>query len=131
MALKRPIARRRSEPMIALINVVFLMLLFFLIAAAIAPPLDGGVQLVRTDAIDGRAPPDAAVIRADGTLIYRGAELTSEAYLAARLREESGAADLRLVPDRDLPAERLLQIAAELRRGGAEEVWVVTERGMQ
>ena len=117
--------------MIALINVVFLMLLFFLIAAAIAPPLDGDVRLVRTDALDGRAPPDAAVIRADGALVYRGAEITSQTYLAARLRETDAAPALRLVPDRDLPAERLLEIAADLRNNGAEEIWIVTERGLR
>jgi len=131
MALAPLPLRRRPEPMIALINIVFLMLVFFLVAAAIAPPLDRSVRLVQADDIEGRAPPDAAVIRADGTMVYRGAEITSEAYLAARLSEASGAVALRLVPDRDLPAARLVAIAAELRRGGAEETWIVTERGLR
>lgn len=131
MALAPLAPRRRSEPMIALINIVFLMLIFFLVAAAIAPPLDRGVALVQADRIEGRAPPDAAVIRADGTLIYRGAEIGSEAYLAARLSETAGNVALRLVPDRDLPASRLVAIAAELRRAGADEVWIVTERGLR
>jgi len=131
MALAPLPLRRRPEPMIALINIVFLMLVFFLVAAAIAPPLDRSVRLVQADDIEGRAPPDAAVIRADGTMVYRGAEITSEAYLAARLSEASGAVALRLVPDRDLPAARLVTIAAELRRGGAEETWIVTERGLR
>jgi len=131
MALAPLPLRRRPEPMIALINIVFLMLVFFLVAAAIAPPLDRSVRLVQADDIEGRAPPDAAVIRADGTMVYRGAEITSEAYLAARLSEASGAVALRLVPDRDLPAARLVTIAAELRRGGAEEIWIVTERGLR
>jgi biopolymer transport protein ExbD len=117
--------------MIALINIVFLMLVFFLVAASIAPPLDRRVTLVETGRIEGRAPPDAAVIRADGTMIYRGAEITSEAYLAARLSEARGAVALRLVPDRDLPAQRLVAIAADLRRAGAKEVWIVTERGLR
>lgn len=131
MALAPVPIRRRSEPMIALINIVFLMLVFFLVAAAIAPPLDRDVALVQADRIEGRAPPDAAVIRADGTMIYRGAQITSEAYLAARLAEETGDVALRLVPDRDLPAARLVAIAAELRRSGAEEIWIVTERGLR
>jgi len=131
MALAPLPIRRRSEPMIALINIVFLMLVFFLVAAAIAPPLERGVDLVEAERIEGRAPPDAAVIRADGTMIYRGAEITSEAYLAARLSEASGSVTLRLVPDRALPAARLVAIAGELRRGGAEEIWIVTERGVE
>lgn len=131
MALSPLSPRRRSEPMIALINIVFLMLIFFLVAAAIAPPLDRGVALVRADRVEGRAPPDAAVIRADGTLVYRGAEIGSEAYLAARLSESADRVALRLVPDRDLPAARLVAIAADLRRAGADEVWIVTERGLR
>ena len=117
--------------MIALINIVFLMLVFFLVTAAIAPPLDRGVDLARATEAEGRAPPDAAVIRADGTLVYRGAEITSEAYLAARLAEEAGSVALRLVPDRALPAQHLVGIAANLRRAGAAEVWIVTERGLR
>ncbi len=131
MALAPVSRRRRSEPMIALINIVFLMLVFFLVAAAIAPPLDRDVSLVRAAELDGRAPPDAAVIRADGTLVYRGAEITSEAYLASRLSEEGESVALRLVPDRDLPAQDLVAIAGALRRSGAAEIWLVTERGLQ
>ena len=131
MALPPVPARRRPEPMIALINIVFLMLIFFLVAAAIAPPLDRGVALVRAFEAEGRAPPDAAVIRADGTLVYRGAEIGSEAYLAARLSEVSDNVALRLVPDRDLPAARLVAIAADLRRAGADEIWIITERGIR
>jgi len=131
MALAAAPTRRRQEPMIALINIVFLMLVFFLVAATVARPLDGQLELAETDRIEGRAPPDAAVIRADGKMIYRGAEITSEAYLAARLSEQSGTVALRLVPDRNLPATRLVSIAAELRHAGAEEIWIVTERGLQ
>jgi biopolymer transport protein ExbD len=122
--------RRRADPMIALINIVFLMLVFFLIAAAIAPPMDRSVTLVEAARLEGRAPPDAAVIRADGTMIYRGSHVTPEAYLAIRSEAGDGPA-LRLVPDRDLPARELVAIATELRRAGAEDIWIVTERGLE
>lgn len=132
MALAPAPPRRRSEPMIALINIVFLMLVFFLISASIAPPLDPRVSLAETGALDGRAPPDAAVILPDGTLVYRGAEVTVADYLAARRAEEGAEVPaLRLVPDRDLPARDLVSIAGALRRGGAAEVWIVTERGLR
>jgi len=130
MALPPLPPRRRAEPMIALINIVFLMLVFFLVAASVAPPLDRRVELAEASRIEGRAPPDAAVIRADGALVYRGAEITSEAYLAARLSEDSGTVALRLVPDRALPAQTLVEIAGSLRAAGAEEIWIVTEQGL-
>jgi biopolymer transport protein ExbD len=131
MALPPIPPRRPVEPMIALINVVFLMLVFFLVAATIAPSLDRGVELVRADRLDGRAPPDAAVILADGTMLYRGAPIAPAAYAAARLDAATETRALRLVPDRDLPAARLVAIAAELRAAGAEQVWIVTAQGLR
>ncbi|CUH39284.1 Biopolymer transport protein ExbD/TolR [Jannaschia seosinensis] len=125
--------RRRStdrEPTIPLINVVFLMLVFFMVAGSIAPPLDRALTLVRTDALEGRAPPDALVIRADGTLRYRGETVDSASAFAADLSGEARA-QIRVVPDRDLPAETLVAVATELRAAGAEKVLVVTERGLE
>ncbi|MBF9036694.1 biopolymer transporter ExbD [Rhodobacterales bacterium HKCCE2091] len=117
--------RTTREPTIALINIVFLMLVFFLIAGSIAPPLDPRVTLARTTGLDGSAPPDAAVVLPDGRLTWRGAEVTVAAFADA-----AGPAP-RLVPDRDLPAADLVAIARALRDAGAEEVWIVTERGLE
>ncbi|MEM9319593.1 MAG: biopolymer transporter ExbD [Pseudomonadota bacterium] len=116
--------RRRAEPTIALINVVFLMLVFFLVAGAVAPPIDDRVTLVDTDTLDGRAPPDAAVVLADGQLLYLGAPTDPAAIIA---RDPAP----RLVPDRDLPATELIALARALQEAGAEEVWIVTERGLE
>lgn len=115
------------EPTIALINIVFLMLIFFLVAGTLAPPLDGALRLVRTADLEGAAPPDALVIRADGTLRYRGMAVAS----ASDWWSEQDSAVARLVPDRDLPAQTLVQIGRALREAGAERVVVVTERGLQ
>lgn len=122
-ARRRPPAR---EPTIALINIVFLMLVFFLVAGTVAQPVDPGVRLVRTDALDGAAPPDALVLHTDGRMTFRGTpvETPDTAFVA-----EDGTA--RLLPDRDLPAARLVEVAATLRAAGAERVLVVTERGLE
>ncbi|RYH02529.1 biopolymer transporter ExbD [Salipiger sp. IMCC34102] len=126
--------RRRKtttrEPTIALINVVFLMLVFFMVTGQIAPTLDSALTLVRTDALDGRAPPDTLVIRADGTLRFRGDAVASASDFADGLPERARAA-IRVVPDRDLPAVDLVRIATELRGAGADRVLVVTERDLQ
>jgi len=129
MALSSSLRRRRSDPLIALINIVFLMLIFFLVAATLAPPLDRDVTLARTEMLEGRAPPDAAVIRADGTMVYRGRPTTPAAYAAARAAEDPDGG-LRLVPDRDLPAVALVEIGSALRAAGATDIWIVTERGL-
>lgn len=106
------------EPTIPLINVVFLMLIFFMVAGQIASPMEGELSLVQTADLDGRAPPDALVIRADGSLRFRDREVASAASYIADLPEEERAA-VRIVPDRDLDAARLVQVAAELRAAGA------------
>ncbi|MBZ8119760.1 biopolymer transporter ExbD [Roseovarius sp. LXJ103] len=128
MRQSRP--RTKREPTIALINIVFLMLVFFMVAGTLSQPLDTDLRLISTSDLEGRAPPDALVIRPDGTLIYRGTEITSAASFLPR-REDEPEPDVRLVPDRDLPAADLVRIARDLRRAGAGAVIIVTERELQ
>lgn len=123
--------RQSREPTIALINVVFLMLIFFMIAGTLTPPLNGSVQLVETMDLEGREPPDALVIRADGTLEYRGAELTNAAAYVERAAVDLPLDAVRIVPDRSLPAVTLKQISDDLSGLGARQVYVVTERGLR
>ncbi len=127
MRHRRP--RRDREPTIALINIVFLMLIFFLVAGTIAAPLDAGLKLVRTADLEGTAPADALVIHADGRLTHRGAAVTSAQAFMAALPAEAHAR-VRLVPDRDLAARELVRLARALRGAGAEQVVLVTERGL-
>lgn len=123
---------RKQEPTIALINIVFLMLIFFLIAGTLAPPLDRNITLVSTAGLEGREPPDALVILADGAATWRGQSIEPSDALARQQSLTDGEElAMRIVPDRDLPANRLIEIADELRRGGADRVFIVTERGLK
>ena len=63
---------QKAESTVALINVVFLMLIFFLIAGTLAPTGDRAVDLVALTDADAASPPDMLFIRADGTLTWRG-----------------------------------------------------------
>lgn len=127
---RRAIHKRPPEPTIALINIVFLMLIFFLIAGSIAPPLDPNLTLVSTRDLDGREPPDALVITAEGRSLYRGEEISPEAYIA-EVASDQKAPEIRLVPDRDLPVETLLAMGRALQEAGATKLFVVTERGLE
>lgn len=127
--------RRRSkaqprENTIALINIVFLMLIFFLVAGTLARPLEGDVRLVRTAELEGAPPPDALVIHADGRVSWRGAQVASAADFVAKQPDETRTR-LRILPDRDLPAADLVAIGRALRQAGAEKVVIVTERGLE
>jgi biopolymer transport protein ExbD len=129
MRLARPKPSRERESTIALINIVFLMLIFFLIAGTVAPPLDGDVSLIATSEAEPAEPPDALVALADGSLHFRGKATTPEAFMAARADEPEPK--VKLAADRDLPAADLIEIVAALRAAGAANVRVVTERTAQ
>jgi biopolymer transport protein ExbD len=120
--------RNCREPTIALINIVFLMLIFFMAAATLAPPLDGALKLVRTADLEGRAPPDALVVHPDGRLAYRGAAVADAAAYMAQVGVEEV---VRIVPDAALPAPDLIRLGEALRAAGASRVVMVTERGLQ
>ena len=122
--------RRRIEPTIALINIVFLMLVFFMVTSTIAPRMDGDLRLVRTSDLEGRAPPDTLVVHPDGRLTYRGKAVASaQAFYAARPEDDREV--VRVVPDAALPAVTLVSLARDLRSAGASSVVIVTERGVQ
>lgn len=136
-----PRKQSKKEPTITLINVVFLMLIFFLIAGTLAPPLDSELALVETSELEGREPPDALVINADGDMMYRGQPMDAETYVAEHgdvSETTDGSADeatkrtsVRIVPDRALAAQKLLEVSHALQKAGATQVFVVTERSLE
>jgi biopolymer transport protein ExbD len=119
--------RGRADPLIALINVVFLLLVFLMVAGTVAPALSRDVDLIDTSDPAAPPPPDAPVILADGRMFLDGAEIRAADYARTRLAE--GKTEIRIVPDRNLPAHLLIDVIAEMRAAGASEVWIVTERG--
>ncbi len=131
--LTKPAVKSKREPTITLINVVFLMLIFFLIAGTLAPPLDPDLTLVSTRDLEGRAPPDAMVITADGMMMYRGNPIDAASYVAKMAALEPGLDEtvVRIVPDQDLAALKLLEIGRALQMAGADKVFLVTERSLQ
>jgi biopolymer transport protein ExbD len=118
--------RRTRDATIAMINVIFLMLIFFLIAGTVAPPMDPGLELVDTSGLEGREPPDALVLRQDGTLSFRGAPTNPAQYMASH-----GTGPVRIVPDRNASGSRLIEVTGTLRRLGAPSVFLVTVRSLE
>ncbi|MEO1307552.1 MAG: biopolymer transporter ExbD [Pseudomonadota bacterium] len=129
--MTRRLARNRPkrEPTIALINIVFLMLVFFMVAGTLSQPLDPSLTLVKTKELDGRAPPDALVMHSDGSLSYRGQPLPDIETFFDGLDADSRET-IRIVPDQDAPATDLVNISRTLRAAGAERILIVSERGL-
>ena len=117
-----------AENTIPLINVVFLMLIFFLIAGSLAAPLATGLTPPETQ---GQPPAparsDDVQIAASGEIYYLGETLGREALLA-RLTE-LGPGDIRLVADKALPADDLIALLEALRAAGHEKIRLVTLAG--
>ncbi|WP_380058820.1 ExbD/TolR family protein (plasmid) [Falsihalocynthiibacter sp. SS001] len=121
---------RTSEPTLPLINIVFLMLVFFLVAAQVARPLDSELNLVKTDDPAIVPPADALVIHADGRTTWRGeAREPSEVIVALQAEGYDGPA--RILPDRDAPAHAVLAAANALRTAADSKILIVTERALQ
>lgn len=106
------------------------MLVFFMVAGTLSQPLDKDLTLVRTADLEGRAPPDTLVVHADGRMSFRGEDVASAAAFYATMQEKERI-QVRLVPDQNLPAETLVNLARDLRAAGAQSVLVVTERALQ
>lgn len=128
--MKQRRKRSEREPTIALINIVFLMLIFFLVAGTLVTPLDKDLRLVRTADLAGAAPAEALVLHADGRMTYEGGVVTSAADFVASLPEPARAR-VRIIPDRDLPAAMLVAQGRALRVAGADRVVIVTEQGLE
>ncbi|NVK34591.1 MAG: biopolymer transporter ExbD [Rhodobacteraceae bacterium] len=139
--------QRKSENTISLINIVFLMLIFFLIAGQLAPPMDKEVELIDTSDAPALPPPDGLVARKDGALFYQNEPVSAESYIAlARAQIADGsktaisqqsaqettttsAPTVRLIADKNLSALKLVSIVSSLQKVGAGKVTIVTQRG--
>jgi len=122
------------EPTLALMNVVFLLLLFFVVTGTIAYQHDRSIEpptsiLLRT----GTAPADAILIDAEGTLGFRG-QVLGPAEIATVLGVEwaaagaSAARSIQVVADRRLKAQTLLAVIEDLKDHGLHSLSIVTVR---
>ncbi|MCB1510248.1 MAG: biopolymer transporter ExbD [Hyphomicrobiaceae bacterium] len=92
MRLETPRTKRSEPDLTGLINVVFLILIFFIVAGSLRPYAARDLKLAKATAKGGEAVRSShLIIAADGTIRYRGSDITLEA-LRARLREEAAGA---------------------------------------
>ena len=123
-------AREKGEPTLPLINIVFLMLIFFLVTAQMARPLDPNIQLINTDDQAFVPPPDAVVIDASGEQRFRGAPATPEEILATLRSEHIGGITVRILPDRRARAAAVTALAKELHDVGVQAIFIMTEQAL-
>lgn len=112
----RPTAALGAVPMI---NVAFLLLVFFLLAARIAPPDPVTVTLPEAESGASIAPLDALYVGADGSLAYRDA--TGETVFAA-LASAAPTGPLSLRVDQSFDGAELAGVLARLAEVGISGV---------
>ncbi len=113
MEFPRPRTRSRPETIVPMINVVFLLLIFFLMTAEIAPPAPFDVTPPQAGAETGAEAGAVLHLSADGRVAFGGAE--GPAAWEALAARDAGAGPLTVRADAGLPAAEL---AALLRRLG-------------
>lgn len=123
--MKRISRRGKMESVISLINIVFLILIFFMVTGTLSKQRDGGLTFIQTKGLECCADPDALTLSRDGILARDGETFASpSAYLAAQNKSD---VTVKLLPDQALPARQLLAIIQELQAAGADRILVLTE----
>ncbi len=134
MQFTDPRRRKPPESIVPMINVVFLLLVFFLMTAQIAPP--DPFEVAPPVAAQDDAPPEGAftlTLGAEGGLAYQGAALGETAALealeaakAAYCAVETCDPPLVLRADAAVPGARLAALLPKLGALGFAEVQLVT-----
>lgn len=132
MALRRPRPRKSDDDRILpLVNIVFLLLIFFMIAG----------QLTRQDLFEISPPETVAsspddsdeetvLFAADGRIAYRG-EAADEAGLLAALRARAagGQTAIRLKADARAEAAAVARLLQRMREAGMRDIRLISAAG--
>jgi biopolymer transport protein ExbD len=118
-----------AESTIPLINVVFLMLIFFLIAGTIASPISKELQPAETQEIETvPAKSDVVQVLKNGQIMYLGNEVSLSEILEIfpPLKTEE---QIKVIADKALNAHRLIEILEKLRAAGHQKIRLITVKG--
>jgi biopolymer transport protein ExbD len=124
------VEEKKSLDLTPMIDVVFLLLIFFMLTSIFAKPM---LPLNLPEAATGRVEPEPEVsvaIHADGAVHLNG-NPTAPAALPgalAALFAGGGSRDLSLQSDQGVPFGRVVEVMDLARQAGAENISVVTER---
>ena len=116
MNIRRPRQRQARESIVPMINVVFLLLIFFMISARITPPEPFDVTL--PTAREAEAPVSEATlyVNRDGLPGYQGLTGAPAMELLVELRDKRDPLQVR--GDAHLEAAKLAALLKELTRAG-------------
>ncbi|KPP93140.1 MAG: outer membrane transport energization protein ExbD [Rhodobacteraceae bacterium HLUCCA08] len=123
MLFAPPRRRARADSIVPMINVVFLLLIFFLMTARIAPTAPFPVTPPEAQATGAAAGADILHVAADGTPAY-GAATGADALAA--LADRTAPGPLLIRADAGLPMAQFAALLAELAALGVDDPRLVT-----
>jgi biopolymer transport protein ExbD len=131
--LHRTVSGAAREPdLTSLINIVFLILIFFIVAGTLRPFSARDIELTKiaNDAAATAVPSRLIVDRA-GKVRWAGQDIDPNqlADLVARSGKPLDGKPLTIVADGRAPGSQVLEVARQLRRAGIRQVTVMVERG--
>lgn len=132
MRLKTTPEKKPFESILPLINVVFLMLIFFLVAGTLKPFAELDVQPPEiAEGAAGKQARDIVLIDKVGQIAFEGVLITSEelGQKLARRVQDGEAGRIKVLADKALPALKLVDVLAMMTRAGARHISLITARG--
>ncbi|MEM7171618.1 MAG: biopolymer transporter ExbD [Pseudomonadota bacterium] len=122
--------RKNPEPLLPLINVVFLLLIFFMLAGRLTAPDAFWVQ-VPESASQSHAQAEAITILVgqDGRIVLEGLEIENNGLLLAVRNEveDHPERQVQIKADRGVEAVKVVSILDTLREAGVEKLRLLTE----
>jgi biopolymer transport protein ExbD len=129
------LGRRREADLTSLINIVFLILIFFVVAGAIRPFAARDIDLAKVARDEvGVTGPSVLVVHRDGRIQYRGRFVDIDT-LSDLMRERTGQDGagqsedtFTIVAHGRLPASRLLEVSRAVQAAGITSMALMVER---
>lgn len=128
MKFRTPPRRQMTDNTIPLINIVFLMLIFFLFAGSVArddarritPP-----EMIQDD--ENIRSTGALIIASEQELYLEDKPVTLEAAIAAHLANGGGL--MRVAAEAKLPSDQLEAVLSALTAAGIKDIVLITRKG--
>ena len=121
---------KKSLDLTPMIDVVFLLLIFFLITSIFAKP---SIPLNLPEAETARLaeePEVSVALKGGGTLLLNGARIDSAELYPALQAAYAGKKrrDIRLMSDKGVPFGRVVEVMDQAKKAGAENISVAAEK---
>jgi biopolymer transport protein ExbD len=123
--------KQNTDWVLQFINIVFLILTFFLVVGTISGEQPPGMEIPVSTLSEGAAPPAGSLfIDVTGRMMHDGGPVKLEKLSEVLSRSDGtvASAPLTIVADKRLPADTLVQILEALEKSGVGQISIITAR---